>query len=361
MVRHATISDITRGLTDHAARFFHWWKTGLVACVPSWLRVRVLGAQVWWVLDLDDAGATAKCQTDTGEVLQQLDLSGPDELHRLVEVMGSNASQVVIHVPQAWVLHKSVTLPAAAVRNIQQVLTYELDRLTPFSPNDVYFDYAINFEAGGEGRVEVQLAVIQRFLIDKWIDGVQRESIRTSSITTSGVWTGLNFVRSIGRVADRQKRERSYFRMILAGSALILGVAVFVTPLWQMRSATIRLNSSVVQAKHRSEVVLNLKAQIEDTESALNYVIEQKKSSIPAIEVLDLVTRLLPDDTWVQQLEIKQDSVELRGISEQATRLIKLFEDSPNFTDAAFRSPVLQARNSSRYHMAAKLVVSGVE
>jgi general secretion pathway protein L len=82
---------------------------------------------------------------------------------------------------------------------------------------------------------------------------------------------------------------------------------------------------------------------------------------MPVIEVLGLVTRLLPDDTWVQQLDIKQDSVELRGVSEQATRLIKLFEDSPNFTDAAFRSPVVQARNSSRYHMAAKLLVSGVE
>lgn len=333
-----------------------------MACVPRWLSLRALGVQsAWWVLDIDDAGATARCQSDTGEVLQQLDLSGPDELVRLIGVMGANAGQVVIQVPQAWVLHKSVTLPAAAVRNVQQVLTYELDRLTPFQPHEVYFDYAINSEAAGEDRVEVQLAVIQRFLIDKWIDGVLRENIRTSSITTNGVWKGLNFVRSIGRVADKQKRERSYLRIILTVFVVILGVAVVATPLWQMRTATLRLNSSVEQAKRKSEVVLNLKTQIEDTESALNYVIEQRKSSMPVIEVLGLVTRLLPDDTWVQQLDIKQDSVELRGVSEQATRLIKLFEDSPNFTDAAFRSPVVQARNSSRYHMAAKLLVSGAE
>lgn len=360
MAEH-TLSEMHRGLAGRATRFFHWWKIGLVACVPRWLNVGVMGAQTRWVLAIDDSGATAECLSSEGDVVKRVALSGPDEIDKLTGLMGANARRLTIRVPEAWVLHKPVVLPAAALRNIQQVLTYELDRLTPFPSKDVYFDFVLNPGAGGEGQIEVRLAVIQRFLIDKWIDGVLRVNLRPLSITTDGVWDGLNFARLIGRITARQKSHRSYFRLALVACAAVLVVAIFATPLWQKRSATIKLIQSVEQAKRKAEVVLGLKTRIEETESALNYVIEQRKNKVPVIEVLDLVTRLLPDDTWVQQLELKQDLVEIRGVSRQATRLIKLFEDSPSFTDAAFRSPVVQARENSRYHMAARLMVSGAE
>ena len=59
------------------------------------------------------------------------------------------------------------------------------------------------------------------------------------------------------------------------------------------------------------------------------------------------VTKLLPDDTWLTQLEMKTTArgkdarreVVLRGESANAGRLVSLLEDSKVFEQAAPRSP----------------------
>src|SRR4029453_14953929 len=65
------------------------------------------------------------------------------------------------------------------------------------------------------------------------------------------------------------------------------------------------------------------------------------------VQVLDDVTKLLPDDTWITQLEVKsaprgkepRRELLLRGESANAGRLVSLLEESKVFVDAAPRSP----------------------
>lgn len=359
-----TMSGIYRTLGQRLDRFFHWWKKGLGACLPSWLRTQLLPEPEKWVLTLLDSGAEAFRLSADGEVSADSlhTFSGPNEIIRLVELLDPKSSCIELRVPSEWVFHKTVTLPVAAVRNIQQVLVYELNRLTPFSIDHVYLDHVVPPASGAQqDQVQVRLAVLQRRDVDRWIDGLLAARIPLISITANDVWEGLNFARSITRISDAQKKGRNYLRMALVGISAALFIAVIVTPLWQKRSTAMALENQVKLVKRKSEVVFNLKSKIEDTELSINHVIEQRNKKVPVIQVLDAVTRLLPDDTWVQQLEMKRDGIELRGESRQATRLIKLFEDSPSFADASFRSPVVQARDNERYHVAAKLMVSGVE
>ena len=48
--------------------------------------------------------------------------------------------RVVVALPPEQVLRKTITLPAAVEENLRQVLAYDLDRHTPFKPEEVYFD-----------------------------------------------------------------------------------------------------------------------------------------------------------------------------------------------------------------------------
>jgi hypothetical protein len=74
----------------------------------------------------------------------------------------------------------------------------------------------------------------------------------------------------------------------------------------------------------------------------------QRKYTFPAsLQVVEDVTKLLPDDTWLTQLEMKTTArgkdahreVVLRGESANAGRLVSLLEDSKVFEQAAPRSP----------------------
>ncbi len=78
-----------------------------------------------------------------------------------------------------------------------------------------------------------------------------------------------------------------------------------------------------------------------------NYVLGRKYGFASQVQVLDDVTKLLPDDTWLTQLEVKSTSkgkelrreLLLRGESANAGRLVSLLEESKVFIDAAPRSP----------------------
>jgi hypothetical protein len=78
-----------------------------------------------------------------------------------------------------------------------------------------------------------------------------------------------------------------------------------------------------------------------------NFALGKKYAFPGAVQLLDDVTKLLPDDTWLTQLEVKstmkgkerQREMLLRGESGNAGRLVSLLEDSKLFVEAAPRSP----------------------
>jgi hypothetical protein len=81
--------------------------------------------------------------------------------------------------------------------------------------------------------------------------------------------------------------------------------------------------------------------------------------------VLDEITKLLPDDTWLTQMEMKtvargkdaQRELLLRGESANAGRLITAFEESKVFVQAAQRSPTtkIQPGPGEIFDLAAQL------
>jgi Tfp pilus assembly protein PilN len=58
------------------------------------------------------------------------------------------------------------------------------------------------------------------------------------------------------------------------------------------------------------------------------------------LRLLEQLTRLLPDGTWLQQLQINEDTVEIYGSSDRAADLVPPLENSPYFTQVEFTSPI---------------------
>jgi Tfp pilus assembly protein PilN len=58
------------------------------------------------------------------------------------------------------------------------------------------------------------------------------------------------------------------------------------------------------------------------------------------LRLLEQLTKLLPDGTWLQQLQINGDTVEIYGNSNRAADLVPPLENSPYFTQVEFTSPI---------------------
>ena len=123
-------------------------------------------------------------------------------------------------------------------------------------------------------------------------------------------------------------------------------VAATVLPVWQKREYAIALADLTDRARGQAAVSDALRAEIERQVGDYNFALERKFAYPPAVQILDDVSRLMPDDTWLTQLELRtsrgkeaQRELSLRGESANAGRLVTVLEDSRLFTQAAPRSP----------------------
>jgi general secretion pathway protein L len=56
--------------------------------------------------------------------------------------------------------------------------------------------------------------------------------------------------------------------------------------------------------------------------------------------MLQQLTKLLPDGTWLQDLNISEDAVDINGYSIHAADLVPPLENSPYFTQVEFTAPI---------------------
>jgi general secretion pathway protein L len=130
---------------------------------------------------------------------------------------------------------------------------------------------------------------------------------------------------------------------------LIVATAVLATalPLWQKRGYAIELMQLANQGRKEADASSALREQLDRLTGDYNFALQKKYAFPSALQSLEDVTKLLPDDTWLTQFEIKSTAkgkephreILVRGESANAGRLISLLEESKLFEQAAPRSP----------------------
>jgi general secretion pathway protein L len=91
--------------------------------------------------------------------------------------------------------------------------------------------------------------------------------------------------------------------------------------------------------------------------SGLGLLAKRKQTTPSSVMVLEAVSRALPDSTYVTELRIEGDKVQVVGMTQDAPSLIRLMEQSPQFSRATFFAPTTHAANEpgDRFHIEAHI------
>jgi general secretion pathway protein L len=91
--------------------------------------------------------------------------------------------------------------------------------------------------------------------------------------------------------------------------------------------------------------------------SAAAVFIPERQSTPRAIEVVDALSRLVPDDSWIFDLEITQQGVRMAGFSADVPGLIQRLQQSPLVEEPQLRSPVIHGpgKSGDRFEVAVKV------
>lgn len=282
-----------------------------------------------------------------GEDIGTLDLAGLDPLPATVAGGPRDLPhRTVLRLPADAVLTRRASFPAQVREKLPQVVRLELDRLSPFSADQVIYDFAQAPGAKGDARITVDLALCRRDRVVDWINRLREAGSPIDQITWEGSWPKANLLPPNERPRRRQPLLNGT-RLLLALILLLL-VATVVTPLWQKARLLESLDSEVNRARNQAVQVDEVRQDLEQARQGSTVVLQHKWEQPRVLDLLRELTDRIPDDTWVQSLEYQNQEVQVRGESGQATALIGLLEEAPGFEGVSFRSPVTQVARTGK-------------
>ncbi|MGF1631833.1 MAG: PilN domain-containing protein [Kiloniellaceae bacterium] len=314
--------------------FFRWWFGELAALIPAVLRERFRSGGERLLLEIG---------------------SGEQRLYRLRGrkaillndgklATGKAKVAVTLALPRAQIVTRPTQLPLAAEENLREVVGFEMDRLTPFSRDEVYYACRVTQRHAKAGRLMVEVMLAPRRKVDALLAGLRDQGLRITAVDVAtsepGCPLGINLLpQAAGPLPSR-------FGRVVAGAltaaAVVLLFVALQVPLQRKADYAAALHERVAAERVRVSELRRLEEEIAGLRTQDTSLHDLKRENALVLALVDQATRLLPDDAWLNQLSLNGDRLDLSGFSPSSSKLITVFEQSPLFTETVFRAPVTQ-------------------
>jgi general secretion pathway protein L len=266
-------------------------------------------------------------------------------------------SHIEVGMRPEQVLFRDLDFPKQAAGFLDGMVRAQIDRLTPWSAGAAVYGLTPP-EPSANDRIELMLAATSRQTIQPLIDFATDLQAATVAgyVSLPGAEASaeplrlfeVGLTQSGGTGIDLPRLLR---RLLIGGglaTAAMLALSVYVGSALDAEQQDLQRRI----AQRRAALSLN-----QGPSSAEALLARRKQTSPSSVMVLEALSRRLPDTTYVTELRVEGDKVQVVGLSQDAPALIKLLEQSPQFTRATFFAPTTRAPEESgeRFHIEAHI------
>jgi general secretion pathway protein L len=270
----------------------------------------------------------------------------------VAEHLGSllrGAKVEIVLQPQRF-MFRPLELPRRALDFLEGIVRAQIDRLTPWSVADAAFGWHPAIDPGND-RIDVTIAATAKTLIAPFINAIAALGADTVILSAAlphpeGDVASIKICeQKAGQAADARRLRRILIGLAAGGSAFaslsIAANAIVGSALETQRDDVMRRVEERRAFMHAGH----------DGTSEAARALERQKHEIPSsVIALEALSQVLPDDTYLTELRIIGDKMQIVGVTKDAPSLIRLIEQTSHFSRATFFAPTTRSASEQTEH-----------
>ena len=269
-------------------------------------------------------------------------------------------SRVETDLAPAQVLFRPLDFPKQAADFLDGMIRTQIDRLTPWPAEDAVFGWS-SPSLSGQERIELTLAATSKQEIEPLVQLVA--GLGAQSLTAFAKPAAASDAEGKIKVFDQPLRSGAHrvldtprtLRAVLLSAGAAAAVALLAAAYFG--DSLDSEQQQLLQRISQRRAALRLGS---DGGSALGLLARRKQTGPSTVVVLEALSQALPDGTYVTELRIDGDKVQVIGMTQDAPSLIRLMEKSPQFARATFFAPTTRGQNEpgEQFHIEARITPS---
>lgn len=322
--------------------FLGWWLGELAACLPAPLRT--LGARRNDVLVAAPFGADAaltRLGPRGARSLGALSALPQRERRALAAAARSRGLEIVFAMPAAQAVTRRIALPAAAERDLDAVLGFEMDRLTPFAADEVFYDRRIAARRPEQNRLEVELTFAPLAGARAALSALESEGLapdRADLMAEDGQLAGRS-MRSPVEPPRRRGPLGLKVAVIGLSAFILLSLAHALLDLRRIEARVEALGREVSAARAAALGAADARRAAESGDAG-RVALALRRDAPSALETLAALSDALPDQAWLTRLDLQQAELTIAGYAEDAAALPAALAAASAFDAPRFLAPV---------------------
>jgi general secretion pathway protein L len=255
-------------------------------------------------------------------------------------------------------------LPAESRQYVEGIVRHQLERFVPWRLDNVLYSYEVAPASAEDDRLVVRVAATARTLhapLIAAVSALRPRKLRLLYRGTAQAGGDIAIALDGGSAAGAQMRQLRYGVTGAVVSLLLLSLAAFGYLAYSWNEAT-----NALEAADTTDVALRkqmggLGVQETPATRDLRAILARKQAQPLAVIALESLSKALPDDTWLTELQIADGQLRVSGTSQSVAELVPSVQKSPIFADATFFSPTTRLANNEgdRFHLQVRLAAPG--
>lgn len=254
------------------------------------------------------------------------------------------------------VLAQRISLPLAATRNLREVLSYEIDKYTPYTAEQVHFVARVVRQQPANAEVELVAIASQR--LDAVLAACRERRLPLLAVDVQGSDGQRLGVDLLPPGSDtglaRPSRLDQGLWLGLAACCLVL-IAGFIN---QRQDLVAAMEQQVASQRQAVQHIEQLRQALDSSVGAASYLASRKAGQPTVTALLADLSTCLGDETSVEQLEVHEaGEVTFSGQSARSSAMIAQLKACKTLEHAQFQGVILpdKATGQERFSISAQL------